>query len=45
MPYKIFTCKGTFAAGVYLSEAPQPPLNPYPPLLHTVYVYSVCSFT
>jgi hypothetical protein len=34
-----------FAAGVYLSEAPFPTMTPYPPLLRTVYVYTVYLFT
>ncbi len=29
----------------YLSEAPFPPMTPYPPPLHTVYVYTVYWFT
>jgi hypothetical protein len=32
-----------FAAGVYLSEAPSPPMTPY--TLHIVYVYTVYIFT
>jgi hypothetical protein len=35
--------KRDFVAGVYLSEAPSPPMTPYPP--HTVYVYTVYLFT
>jgi hypothetical protein len=36
-----------FAAGVYLSEAPSPPMTPYPPpyTLYSVYVYTVYLFT
>ncbi len=29
-----------FAAGVYLSEAPSPPMTPLPPPLHSVHVYT-----
>ncbi len=39
---KKFTCKGGFAAGVYLFEA-QNPIPPPP--LHTEYVYTVYLFT
>ncbi len=44
---KKLSCEGNFAAGVYLSEAPFPPMTPYPyPIpLHTVHVYTVYSFT
>ncbi len=34
---KKFTCKGTMRQVFYLSEAPSPPMTPYPPPLHTVY--------
>ncbi len=33
---KKLTCKGDFAAGVYLCEAPSPPMTTYPLLLQTV---------
>ncbi len=40
--YKKFTCKGDFAAGVYLSEAQ----NPIPPsLTHCIRVYSIIIHT
>jgi hypothetical protein len=42
--FKKVTCKGDFAADVYLSVVPYPPLTPYP-LIHTVYVYTVYLFT
>jgi hypothetical protein len=38
-------CKGTLRHVFYLSEAPSPPMTPYPPTLHTVYVYTVYLFT
>jgi hypothetical protein len=33
---KKFTCEGDFAAGVYLTEAPSPPMTPYL-LTYTLY--------
>jgi hypothetical protein len=43
---KKFTSKRDFAAVVYLSEAPSPPMAPYPSLpLHTVYVHTVLIHT
>jgi hypothetical protein len=38
---KKLTCKGTLRHVFYLSEAPSPPMTPYSPPLHTVYVYGV----
>jgi hypothetical protein len=35
--------KRDFVTGVYLSEAPSPPMTPYPP--HSVYAYTVYLFT
>ncbi len=37
---KIIHLLRDFAAGVYLSEAPSPPMTPHHPPLHTVYVYT-----
>ncbi len=34
-----------FAAVLYLSEAPSPSMNPYPPPSHTVYAYKAYIFT
>jgi hypothetical protein len=39
---KILPVKGLCGRCLYLSEAPSPPMTPYPPSpLHTVYVYTV----
>jgi hypothetical protein len=42
---KKITCKGTLWQVFYPSEAPSPPMTPYFPPLHTVYVYTVYLFT
>jgi hypothetical protein len=34
-----------FAAGVYLSEAPSPPMTPYSPLTHCIRVYCILIHT
>ncbi len=36
-----FTCKGALRQVFYLSEAPCPPMTPYLPPLHIVYVDTV----
>ncbi len=38
------TCKGTLRQVFYLSEVLSPPMTPYYPPLHTVYVYTVYLF-
>ncbi len=41
---KKFTCKWALLQAFYPSEVHSPPMSPYPPpLLHTVYVYSIYS--
>jgi hypothetical protein len=38
--------KGNFAAGVYLSEAPSPPMTPYPPPPpYTLYAFMMYTYS